>query len=71
VVYPRTVYTDLNSLRLLASFGGVETAGTSTRETEKLPLSNSAVFLTHLYKARQSFLYVSAELTRLAQGALA
>jgi hypothetical protein len=46
VVCPRTFYTDLNKLRLLAIFGEMESTGTSTTEMERLPLSNSAVFLT-------------------------
>jgi hypothetical protein len=46
LVYPRAFYTDLNGLRLLATFGEVESTGTSMREMERLPLRNSAVFLT-------------------------
>jgi hypothetical protein len=46
VVYPRIAYTDLNHLRLLASFGEVECTGTSRRGMEGLSLRNSAVFLT-------------------------
>jgi ABC transporter substrate binding protein len=36
----------LDDLRLLAIFGEVESTGTSTREMERRPLGNSAVFLT-------------------------
>jgi hypothetical protein len=35
-------------IRLLATFGEVESMGTSTREMEKLSLRNSAVFRTLL-----------------------
>jgi hypothetical protein len=45
VVYPRIMSTDLDGLRLLATFGEVESVGTSMRKVEKLPLSNVAVFL--------------------------
>src|SRR5688500_12423394 len=44
LVYPRTFYTDVDTSRLLATFGEVERAGTSTREMERFPLSNDAVF---------------------------
>jgi hypothetical protein len=37
VMYPRTVYTDLISLRLLARFGEVESMGTSTRQWRNFP----------------------------------
>jgi hypothetical protein len=42
---PRIVSTDLGDLRLLATFGDVESVGTSTREIKKLPLGHGAVFI--------------------------
>jgi hypothetical protein len=48
VVCPLIVYTDLDVLWLLATFGEVERAGPSTRNMERFPLRDSAVFLTPL-----------------------
>jgi hypothetical protein len=46
MVYPRIVSTDADDSRLLAICGDVERTGTSTRNMERLPLTNSAVCLT-------------------------
>ncbi len=45
-------YDYFNAIRLLAAFGEVEITETSTRGTEGLSLSNSAVFPTLLWTGK-------------------
>ena len=51
-----TIIENKPILWLLASFGEVENTSTSTRDIEKLPLRNSAVFLTLCGRAAGRFM---------------
>ncbi len=64
---PRIASTDLDVLWLLARFGDVERTGASTREIQKLPPRNGAVFLALPWRGKQCKTAKPPRFTKIGQ----